>query len=287
MKKIYAILLLVVPLFATIDLQHSYIVTHPYVYLSDIVGRCENDTILLHFKPSKHTARIKEQQLRRLLAQHGYETTHHYSYIQFSQKSPVDTQKIQHAVEKLYKKLYSKITIQEVIVSPRNFITELPKKYTVHFTKKSHLYDHAIFYIQTPQKKRIFFEYRIKAFVDVMQTRTKVSKGEELTTRNMEKKSIMLQRFFAMPLQTIQKGLYQAKHTLKKGMLVTRRDIVALAYVHRKDKVSIVLQDGALKVQTTATALQNGALGDIIQVRTATKKIIKVRITGRNKAEVI
>ncbi len=285
---IFLLLFFATYLNANTQLQRNYYVTHPYVTLSDIFPESKDDTILYRMEHNKHILRVKEKKLLAILSRYGYKNLQHkYPYIQFTQKSPINTIKLENAIKKLYSKLYSDIEIIAINTQPRNFITQLPKNYTIHFPKKAYLKQHATFYIKTPQKHKIFFDYEIKARINVYITRNTLHKGDELSTINLKKKSIMLKKFAAMPLQELHSGMYEAKHTIKQSQIVTQRDILPLVYIKRGSDVSVWLEENGIAINFSAKALQNGRLHEIIKVKNKNRKTIKVRVTGRNKAEVI
>ncbi|GEM_PF-616873 len=276
-------------LFASdIELHRNYLVTHPYVTLSDITGeKAANNKPILHFEAGKHILRIKGQKLQKILQKHGCNVKpNHFAYIQFTQKSPIDTTKIKNAIKALYKKHYKAITIKAITITPRAYTTELPQSYSVGFSKKAYLKRDAICFIKTPQNKKLFFSYEVDATLPVIFTRQLIQKGEPLTKLNTEKKSIMLQNFRAMPLQELPPGKYEAKHRLKANRALTQRDVKALYLIKRGSEVTVTLKNDGIVITFSAKAVQNGHLGDKIKVQKSNNKRLYVRVTGKNKAEV-
>jgi predicted RNA binding protein YcfA (HicA-like mRNA interferase family) len=131
-------------LYGNTQLQRHYSVANSFIRICDIFPKSKDETIVLYMEPNKHILRIKEKKLINILHRYGYKKLQHkYSYIQFSQKSPINTQKIEDAIATLYSKLYSKIDIISINTQPRSFVTTLPKDYTIHFPKKAYLNQHA------------------------------------------------------------------------------------------------------------------------------------------------
>ena len=290
MKFIFLLLLIVsfIPAFATAQLQRNYYVKNHYVLLSDIFPNTKHDVRILQMQPNKHIVRIQEKKLLEILKQYGYqEIKHTYPYIQFTQKSPIDTKPLVQKVYELYSKSYSSIAIEKILVYPRSYISKLPNNYSVHFPKKAQLSNKIIFSIETPQRKKIFFNALIFAHINVLIAREKIHKGDALSNVNTKKKSIMLQKFSSHPLERVQNGRYQAKHNIKKGKILTQRDVVSQVYIHRGATVSITLKNNGIFINFSAKAIQNGRLGEIIKVRNENGKTLRVRVLGHNIAEVI
>jgi flagella basal body P-ring formation protein FlgA len=211
---------------------------------------------------------------------------HKHAIVQFSKKSPIDTSKLKHAVQQLYSKLYSDISIDSIEIHPRSYIATLPANYTINFQKKAPLACDGIVSITTPKKRKIFFNYHIEATVSVLRARETIQKDEELSTINTRKKSIILKKFYSIPIQHLPSGSLQAKHRIAKEKIITQRDVVALWYVRRGDTVSLTLKNQALFINMSAKALQNGRIGEYIQVRTRNGKKLKAKVVGKNRVEV-
>jgi len=288
MTKLLFLLFLLISCVQASHLERSYRVANNYVLLSDIIPSANKEIVLLRMQPTKHIIRIQEKKLLTLLQKYGYKDfTSKYPYIQFTQKSPIDTTRMEKAIYELYSKVYNNIFIKSIEVDPRSFMQSLPKNYTIHFPKKTQFSQKLVFYIQTPRKRKIFFNAFITAQIHVFIARKKIHKDEALSSVNTKKKSIMLQKFFAMPLQEIHKGTYQAKHTLHKGKVLTTRDVVSLVYIHRGSMVVVTLHNNGIFISFSAKALQNGRLGEVIKVKSENGKTLKVRVRGTNLAEVI
>jgi len=286
MKLLSFFLLFFTQLFALEQLQHTYYTKSSAVMLSDIVQNPKQDYALYRINSFENALRVSEKDVIQKLKKYGYSFEHKHSFIQFNKKSPIDTKKILNALKHYYKSHYQDILIQNIAVHPRSYMQNLPKNYTVGFQRKSFLSKHAVVYIQTPQHRKFFFNADIQALLEVFVARKTIQKDEELSTVNLKKKSIMLEKFYAAPLQDIAKQKYQAKHKIQKGKVLTSRDVTALYYLRRGDEVSVSLHNKAISILFVAKALRDAHLGDITYVQNENGKKIRVRVTGRNKAEV-
>jgi flagella basal body P-ring formation protein FlgA len=278
-------------LFANIELKDTYYIENDYILLSDIVDISnttdKKDVILFNINKSKHSKRIKSKDLINRLHKYGYkdiDTKH--NYIQFSRKSPIDLTNIKEAIHSLYKDKYKNIKINKITVQPRKFTNKIPKTYDIGFSKKTYLRNKGNLFIKTLQHKKIFFNYTIDAEVKILEARKDIHKDEAISKINTKIKKTILTKFKAMPISEIDNFAYQAKHNIKKGKILTTRDVTGLYIIKKGSTVNISVLDNNLVVSFTAKARQNGRLGDTISVINRHGKKIKVVVTGKNSAEV-
>lgn len=286
--KIITIILLVSNLYSA-QLQKNYFVKGDEIKLSTIIEDLPSakDTVLFTLSNTKHIKRIKAKELIGILKKYGYnELSSSYPYIQFNKISPIDTTKIKNFLIKHYKAKYKEIEIQNVVVSPRVYRESMPKEYHIEIRPREHLKKDGIVAIKTGTNKKIFFNYSIKAFVKVLTLKKDLNRKGELSQLNTTKSSIILDKFQAMPLQTVQNNTLELKHAMKKGELLTIRDVTPLSLVKRGSSVNVFLYDGSIVITFSAKALQNGAKGETIFVENDKGKKIRVIITGKNKAKV-
>jgi len=286
--KIIFLLIFSTLVFATNNLQSNYFIQNDFIMLSDIVHvNKKNDKKLFTIDKYRHSKRIKRERLLKILQKNGYSNyTSKHSYIQFTKRSPIDTTRIQNSIKKLYTQEYKAIKISSITFAPMHYLDKLPKNYSIHFNKRAHLSKKGVLYIKTNDNKKIFFHYKILAKVSVLTARKNIKKDSELTMVNTRKKSIILNRFNAMPLQSLHVNRYQAKHNLKTNDIITSRDVIGLYLVKRGSNVNVSLQNSGIDIFFSAKALQNGRLGDTISVIQKNDKKLKVVVVGRNRAEV-
>ncbi len=275
-------------IFAVNNLQSNYFVQHDFIMLSDILHvKKKDDKKLFSIEKYRHTKRIQRDKLLKILRNNGYyDYTSKHNYIQFTKQSPIDTTILKKSIKKLYKKKYLQITISSITVTPIHYLESLPKNYTVHFNTRAHLSSKGILYIRTNDNKKIFFNYEIVATVSILVARKNIKKDSELSRINTRKNSIILNRFRAMPLQSLHVSKEQAKHNIKTDDIITMRDVIALYIVKRGSDIYVSLQNAGIDIFFTAKALQNGRLGDSISVMQRNGKKLRVVVIGRNKAEV-
>jgi len=268
------------------SLQRNYFVQGNEIMLSDIVKDPKENVLLYTIEQEKQIKRVSSTELIETLKRHTKSKfTSNYSYIQFNKKSNLDLQKIEAKLKEHYQNRYANIQIISLSVRPRGNLAKLPNEFTFGIQEKEHLSSSGYCFITTPQKRKVFFSYEIFAHVDVYYAREDIQKGSELSNLNLTKKSIMLSKFRSLPLQNLNDKAVEAKHRLKKDTLITSRDVVALYLVKRGESVNITLKSAGIDISFSAKALTSGRAGDQITVENREKRKIKVRVVGKNRAE--
>jgi len=274
-------------LFANIELESLYLVKSKQIKLSSITKNLEDDTIIYTIDRTKHSKKVKTKTVLRLLQSKGYKTTAaKHPYVNFVQKSPIDTKKIEQFVREYYKKHYPTMQINKILVTPRFFTKTLPENYSLSMQKKSFLRHHAIVILKSYKGKEIFFDTFVTASLKILTTKKAMKRNEELSFFNTQTKTVHFDKFQALPLMQLQKGSLQAKHALRKEQLISIRDIRSLFLVRKGSNVNVSLYNSNMSISFSAKAIQNGCYGDIIQVINHQGKKIKVIVTGKYQAEV-
>ena len=288
MIKILLAILIYCTLYATQNLESKYFVSTSDIKLSDITHNQKDTQLLFTITDGRYSKKVKRSQLLHILQKYGYnDYTSHHAYIKFEKKSPIDTKKIQKFIEDYYKHHYKYIEISNIEVDPRGYIKELPSPYTIKMQKRSYLHKHGTLSIKGSNKRQLFFDYTITAKVMVYISKKEINRNEELSFVNTLKKSIILEKFRALPIQEIQRGTIESKIHISKGKILTLRDVESLHLIKRGATVNVTLQSGGISISFSAKAVRNGKLGDIITIENSDGKRIKVQVIGKNRARVL
>ena len=285
--KILLLLFISVSLFSDVYLQSNYYVKDKEIMLSSVVKETKEDVQLFSIDKSRYSKRVKSKKVLQILNSYGiknYKSKH--AYIQFTKKSPINSEKIKSSIKKFYEKKYSHINIQSIVVEPRSYMASLPLYYETILKSKSHLSKSGTLYIKTDDKKKIFFNYKIDAEIVVYEAKKDIKRNVELSNINCKKKSIILNKFRAAPLQSLLKGTVQSTHNIKAGTILTTRDAQGLYLVKRGSNVNVTLKSSNLAISFSAIAMQDGRYEDIISVMKDNGRKVKVRVTGKRKGEV-
>lgn len=268
-------------------LKSDYYISSDDINLSIIVPHAKQDRKLFSLERSRYTKKIKSRELIKLLEQYGYPSyTAQNRYINFIKKSPIDVTKIEENIRKLYTQKYTAIKIKTITVMPRGYIESLTDTYIVKIQRDNHLSRSGTLYVKTTDNKKIFFDYQVEAEVSVYTARKKIKRENELSLANCKKKSIILDKFDAMPIQKLQQSMFQSKHQIREGTVITARDIEQLSIVKRDSIVSVILDEKNIAISFAAKALQDGRLDDTITIEKNDKKRLKAKVIGKNRVEI-
>ena len=278
---------LFINLSANTELKSNYVIQDNFVVVSDIIKNSNSNLKLFDINTNKHSLRIKTKDLLRVLNKLGYkDISSKHNYTQFTQKSPINTDELELYLRKIYKQNYLAIEIVRLSILPRSYLQQMPQDYTISIHKNAHLSNKGILEIKTNDNKKIFFNYQIKAKLSVVVAKDVMQKGDELSPLNAKKKSIMLQKFRAQPLQEIKKSSLQIKRRVKKGAVLTQRDVAGLFLVKRGSMIYVVVSDSNIAISFMAKAKQSGRLGESITVVNSQGKKLKAVVTAKNSAEI-
>lgn len=284
--KLLILIIISVNLYANNILKKTYYIDSRIINLSVITSNTEDIHNLFNIQKNRHTKRVKAKELINLLERYGYsDYSFKSNYINFVFKSPIDTSKIKNSIKEYYYDYYDDIDITDISVHPRSYIERLPKNYVINIRKKDVLSKSATINIKTDENKKIFFNYIVTATLPVYISKKKIKKNIELSAINIRKKSIILDKFRAKPIQNIQDYSLQTKRHIGKDKILTIRNVETLSVIKKNSFVNVSLISDGIAITFTAKALRDGKVNDIIKVQKNDGKKFEVIVTGRNKAE--
>lgn len=287
LSKFILFILLTTQVYANHILKNTYYVNSNEIYISTLIKNYSKDEVLYKISPSRHTKKVSSTEILNRLKKHGYKNvTIKNKYIKFIIKSPIDTSKIALYIKNYYLEKYDRINIEKVEVLPRSYIASLPSQYSIHIQEKNYLSRRDIVSIKTPKNKKIFFNYNIYAKLPIYVSKEKIKKNSELSGVNITKKSIILDKFMAKPLQNLKAHAFESKYNIKKDKIITLKNIQKLSLVKKNSYVNISLNKNNMSISFSALALDNGKLNSIIRIQKADGKRLKVRVIGKNQAEI-
>jgi len=285
--KIFFLLIFSIYLHASNILNKTYYINSDDINISTLIPDIKNDIRLFSVSKSKYTKRIKTKLLVGMLQKHGYKGYHSKSrYIKFIKNSPVNLSNIKKEIIKEYKNKYHKIDIQKVTVRPRGYISSLPKDYKVYFKSRDYLSHQGIIGIKGSTNKKIFFDYQVIAKLPIYIAKHDIRRKTALSLINTTKKTVLLDKFKAKPIQQIKRGVLQSKRNIKKGKIITDKNSDSLSIVRKNSTVSASLESKNIFINFSAKSLQDGKLNDIITIQKSNGKKFKAVVIGKGKVEI-
>lgn len=124
------------------------------------------------------------------------------------------------------------------------------------------------FKIENRLLRRLEIPVRVRIYRNIATSALPMARGDSFNKSNViiEKKEIT--GYSENEIPTVEE-IYgtKAKRNLQKGTILTRSLLERESIIHRGNKVSIVVQSGAITVRTTGEALQDAAIDENIRVK--------------------
>lgn len=271
--------------FANITLQGTYYIDSNAIYISHIIKDAPRNKEIYKIDDGKYTKRVKSQDLLQLLKENGYrDIKAETSYVKFVKSSPIDTSKIAGHVREYYQRSYKNIEIKDIKIQTRGFLETLPESYTIEMRDDSFLSKEGILSIKTPKNKKIYFNFIVDAEVFVYTTRDTLARDTPLSALNTFKKSIILDKFMAKPIEDLDEIPLQCRHHLQKDSIITIRDVDILSMVKRNESINVSLDSKNMSITFSARAIQDAKMGDTITVEKSNGTRLKVIVVGKSRA---
>lgn len=112
----------------------------------------------------------------------------------------------------------------------------------------------------------INFKFEVNASVVVLVATKDIKSGEQISEQNTALLPIDLAKYEQNTLTKEQSGKL-AKHNIKSGNPIKSNNLSARKAVLRGDTITLSASDGGVSVQVSVVAMQDGDIGDIIEVR--------------------
>lgn len=284
-KFIFIIIFFLSTLYAN-TLQQSYFFTSSTIKSSDLHANCSKDFEILRIPDGKTSYRINAQIILKTFELNGCQIdSEKTKYVNFTKRSNTDYTQLQEQITTYFLTNYPSMTIQSIQIIPHGYIESLPNNARAVFDKDGYTRNKGVFYVPDNNGVRHYFEYSVDATLEVLHTRQKTSRKEPLTLNNTTLKSIPFTSFRGTPLITLPEKSSRFRSSLKADTIITDRHIEPRPIVLRDSKVSVQVRSDSVIVEFIATAMQEGALYDIITIEKADKKRVRAKIIGDNTVE--
>ena len=105
-----------------------------------------------------------------------------------------------------------------------------------------------------------------------------------LNLGDVEQKFVNLKDYDKQALSQLPKHQLITKSKITRGKILNNRQFKTLSDIKKGDKISAIINDGALKVEILVTALSDGNIGEIISVRNQNNQTLKAQVISKNQA---
>lgn len=228
----------------------------------------------------------------RAFAAQGISVKAKTSIIEFIRDSATEFRELEERVGALFVQEYAKnqILVQRVRIEP-TVATNLQgwKLLEISFDPKLLRRRHGTFsahYVnEAGEMRRFFFRYEVEASLEAIFTKETLKGGDVLDLGSVEVRRIPLERVSSELMRRTEVGRVSIKAYTKAGTLLTQERLIPKVIVRRGDRIRVSVKESGVRVEFSAMAQQEGALGDKIRAQSeGSKKMLEVRIVGENEA---
>ena len=286
MRIFIALVLLTASLLAIPVLQQNYDYTDHTVTANDLFPELKTDFTLFEIPSHKTRYRVASSDIVKAFAKHGIAIDDgKIRYVNFTKRSPVNTQPLYEELADYYTLHYPSISIHDITIMPRVYTPQLPGGYSIVISDNSYKSAKGTFYTATETGKKYFFDYIVDADVTVYVARSDLKRKTEINGVSVKKASVPLHTLKTQPF-TEQPVRYRLKRNVKADEVIRSNYVEPSPLVLRDNKVSASIKTGNVVIHFHAIALQDGAFHDIISIQKPDGKRIKAKVVGDNKVEI-
>jgi len=267
-------------------LQQSYLFTNPTIISSDLNVSCPKPFEIVHIPDGKTSYRMNAQVILKTFELNGCSLdSGKIRFVTFSKRSDTDYTLLQDQLTTFFTTHYPTIIIQSIQIFPHGYIQALPNNAHAVFDKDMSTKNKGTFYVPDSNGVRHYFDFTIDASLSVLHATQKVSRKDIVSLNNCAMKTIPFTTFRSNPLIALPQTVSRFKASLREDTPVLERQIEPLPIVLRGSKVSVQVKNETVIVEFIATAMQEGALYDIITIEKADNKRVRAKIIGENTVE--
>jgi flagella basal body P-ring formation protein FlgA len=186
-----------------------------------------------------------------------------------------------------FSETYPSMEIEDISVTPKYTIETMPEEFSIIFSQRDLKHAQGYFYVETNSRDRIYFKYSVNAYLEVFKSSERVRKGQILDNYNTYPTKIRFKRFRSEYVTEEQLGSIQAKSYIPKDRDLTMRIVEKMVVVKRGAILKGFVEDGSIYIEIEVTALQDGGIGDEIQIKTYDGTILKGVIMNSKYVKVL
>jgi flagella basal body P-ring formation protein FlgA len=190
----------------------------------------------------------------------------------------LDLERLENFIYDEFSDFYPFMEIENLSVTPKYDIENMPEDYSIIFSRRDLHHSQGYFYLETDNHDRIYFKYSINATIRVLKSSERIRKGEIIDSRNSYLTDMKFERFRSEYITEDQLGSIQAKTYIPTDRELTSRLVEKMKVVQRGSVLKGFIQDGTIYIEIEVTALEDGGIGDEIQIKSFDGKILKGKI---------
>jgi flagella basal body P-ring formation protein FlgA len=288
-KLIFLTLLLISDLISDYQLQDNYVFNSNIVKSRDLFPSIDRNFFIHRVKSSKDKFYLSSVHLIDIFRKNGYRVVNgnrvrNVKFIRVSKGVCLEC--IESKLEEAFTSKYPDLRIDSLRIFPKEPISKLPNNYRINFSASSLKKASGYFYIVDSGRNRTYFKYRVNGYLPVVKSFQSIKKGEMITFENSYPTEIEFNRIYSGYISEKQIGSVKAKRFLLKNSAITDRDVNVLPAIKRGQRVKASLKDGGITVIVEATALRDGAIGEMIYIKTYDGVRLRATVLSEKSVEI-
>lgn len=210
------------------------------------------------------------------------------SLFAFSDKAEAD---LKSAIKNEYIKEYPQIAVVSIKVQEGSKENISGYRYSAIEMQRQNLTKNngvvlAIFVNEKNETKRVFVRYEIEALLEVLKAKHNLQKDKILSQEDVNIENIALKNIFFKPLTKDELGSVSTKRFISGGTVITQKDASKPPAVRKNSIVYAVIRQDAIEIEMEVTALEDGDIGDTINVRAKNGKNMKALVASKERVEI-
>jgi len=276
-------------LFSQYDLDSDYVFYDSVITAQNIFPEIEQDIFIYKLNKNKRSITLNPNQIISKFKKYGIQVNKNgvrrVKFIRVSRDICLDC--LGDYISEEFQSFYPMLDIEKVLVFPKNLIKNMPEDYSIIFKNSNLRRSNGYFYIQTDNRRKIHFKYKLKAYLDVIKTAERVRRGTILDSSNTYSKTIKFSRFKSSYITENQLGNIIAKSYIPKDREITERQIEKIKLIKRNQFVQGFIKDGAVYIEVEVRALQSGGVDEIIRVESPDGAKLRGKIVNSKLIEIL
>jgi flagella basal body P-ring formation protein FlgA len=280
MFKYFLIFLLITNIYCNeFFVKDSYTISSKIVYSTDLFPNIEKKFEIAKIPDYSFEYKIPTTKLKSIFKSNGIEIqTPDKFYIKFVASMNYDEELIKKRIYEEFTENYDDLEINSITISP-NTKTNLNGYQISSINFDKYMTNNArgtlgvTFTNGSSQNKNVYFTFEIEAKQKILIATDNIEKDEILSKGNI---ALTLVPFIKRQTSTKEDILSDryicASQNIKKGSVITDRVIKKVDIIKRGSSVNAVYSKGAIDIEFSATALQNGTFDEIILIQRDDKK---------------
>ena len=191
-------------------------------------------------------------------------------------------------IAEAYRHTYPTIDIRSILVEPTGSKRErfrFAPECTVRLAKSALQRNSGTFVVKCG-KRRHFFRYSVDAAIGVYKANHQIKKDKMISLKAIAFERVPFVKIHDIPLTGPIEGRYIARQNIAAGKIITRRMVAPVPDVKKNERVLCIYEDGPVRIEFEATAMQNGYIGENITVKKTDGRSLRGVVTGKKEVEI-